>query len=122
VPVTMSAPPSGTPSPRLTLLAPRKKTVKAGKRLKIAWKKHVKGEVRFVEVQFSPDHGASWQYVTATSNPKQHTYVWTVPSDAVADAAQIRLVLWAQVQGVPNTDAGVFARTMRENKPFRIVP
>ena len=118
----MSAPPSGTPSPRLTLLAPRKKTVKAGKRLKIAWKKHVKGEVRFVEVQFSPDHGASWQYVTATSNPKQHTYVWTVPSDAVADAAQIRLVLWAQVQGVPNTDAGVFVRTMRENKPFWIVP
>jgi hypothetical protein len=31
-------------------------------------------------------------------------------------------VLWAQVQGVPKTDAGAFARTMRESKPFRIVP
>ena len=117
----MSAPPSGTPPPKLTLLAPRKKKVKVGKRLKIAWKKHVKGEVRFVEVQFSRDHGASWEYVTATSNAKQHTYVWTVPTDAVTDAAQIRLVLWAQVQGVPDTDAGAFARATRETRPFRIV-
>jgi hypothetical protein len=121
VPVTMTGTPA-TATPKLTLLAPHRKKVRAGKRLKIAWRKRVKGDVRFVEVQFSRDHGQSWQYIGATSGPKQHAFVWTVPADAVTDEAQLRVVLWAQVKGAPDTDAGAFARTARDSAPFRIVP
>ena len=105
----------------MTLLAsPHKRKVRAGKRLKIAWHKR-QGEFRFVE-SVSRDRGQTWQFVTATREAKRNAYVRTVPDDAVTDEARLRVVVWAQADGVPDTEAGAFVRSARDSKPFRITP
>jgi hypothetical protein len=121
VPVTI-AEPAETTLPKLTVLAPHKKKVRAGKRLKIAWRKHVKGKFRFIEILFSRDQGQTWEYVTATPETKRNAFVWTVPVDAVTDEARLRVVLWTEADGVPGTDAGAFVHATRDTKPFRIIP
>ena len=122
VPVTIAEPPAGPSVPKLTVLAPHKKKVRAGKRLKIAWRKRVKGEFRFVEILFSRDRGLTWEFVGAAREAKRNAYVWTVPADAVTDEAQLRLVLWTHTDLVPDTESGAFLQTTRDTKPFRIVP
>ncbi len=122
VPITIAGPPADAVVPKVTLLAPRRrKKARIGKRLKVAWRKRVKGEFRFVELFFSRDGGATWQFVTASRDGKRNTYVWTPPPDAVTDSARFRVVVWAEAPGaVPG--AGEFLRTARDGKPFRVVP
>src|SRR5262245_3301121 len=121
VPVTL-APPTGPALPKLTVVAPHKRKVRAGKRLKIAWHKRVKGTFRFVEILFSRDGGQTWQFVTATREAKRNAYVWTVPADAVTDDARLRVVVWAKANGVGDTEADAFVRSAHDTKPFRITP
>ncbi len=70
VPVTIAAPAPGSPAPKVTVLAPHaRKKVRVGKRLKIAWKKKVKGgDLRFVEAYVSTDDGATWRFAGATNS------------------------------------------------------
>ena len=60
--------------------------------------------------------------MTATPETKRNAFVWTVPSDAVTDEARLRVVLWTEADGVPDTDAGAFVHASRDSKPFRIIP
>jgi len=122
VPVRIAAPPPGAALPKVTLLAPHKRKVRAGKRLKIAWRKRVKGEFRFVEILFSRDRGQTWEFVTANSEAKRNAFVWTVPGDAVTDEARLRVVVWAQPNDVPDTESGAFVSSGRDSRPFRITP
>jgi hypothetical protein len=122
VPITISGPPPEAVAPRVTLLAPhRRAKARVGKRLKVAWRKRVKGTVRFVELFFSRDGGATWQFVAANRDGKRNTYVWVPPPDAVTDSARFRVVVWAEAPGAA-PGAGGFLRTARDGKPFRIVP
>jgi Lysyl oxidase len=122
VPITIAGPPAGSIAPKLTLLVPhRKAKARVGKRLKVAWRKRVKGEFRFVELFFSRDGGATWQFVGASRDGKRNTYVWTPPADAVTDDARFRVVIWAEAPGA-TPEAGAFLRTARDGKPFRVVP
>jgi len=122
VPITIAGPPAGSVAPKLTLLTPhRKAKARVGKRLKVAWRKRVKGEFRFVELFFSRDGGTTWQFVGASRDGKRNTYVWTPPADAVTDDARFRVVIWAAAPGAA-PDGGAFLRTARDGKPFRVVP
>jgi hypothetical protein len=122
VPITIEGPPARAAAPKLTLLAPRRRTkARVGKRLKVAWRKRVKGEFRFVEILFSRDGGTTWQFVGASRDGKRNAYIWVPPPDAVTDTARIRVVVWSQAPGAV-TEAGAFLHTARDGKPFRVVP
>ncbi len=122
VPLTIGGPSPDAVLPRLTLLAPRgRKKVRAGKRLKVAWRKRVQGEFRFAEIFFSRDGGQAWQFVGASQDAKRNTFAWTLPADAVSEAARVRVAIWAR-GSASDTDAGAFLHTARDSKPFRVVP
>jgi len=122
VPVTIAGPPENAVAPRLTLLSPhRKAKARVGKRVKVAWRKRLKGDFRFVELFFSRDGGTTWQFVAASRDRKRNNFIWVPPADAVSDSAQFRVVIWAEApDAVPGT--GAYLRTARDGKPFRVVP
>jgi Lysyl oxidase len=122
VPITIDGPSAGAVAPKVVLRAPRQRTkARVGKRLKVAWRKRVRGEFRFVEIFFSRDGGATWQFVGASQDGKRNTYGWVPPADAVTESARMRVVVWSQAPGAA-TGAGAFLHTVRDGKPFRIVP
>jgi hypothetical protein len=97
VPVTLSAPSPDAPAPRVRVTAPRRHHGgRAGRPLKIAWKKRVRGAFRFQEVWASLDDGATWTLVSGELPAGKRSFRWLVPEGSATDAARVRVVVWAR--------------------------
>lgn len=124
VPVTLSAPGADLPPPRVRLRAPRRqKRGRVGRPLKIAWKKRVRGKLRFQEVWFSRDGGLTYQLIAGGGllPAARRSYRWVVPTDAVTETARVKVVVWEQ-NPPDDPGAGALRRVMAESEPFRVLP
>lgn len=106
VPVTIPGPTATEPSPKAKVRSPKaSKKAGVGGRLKIRWQSKVpkRGQIRFQDVFFSPDDGATWQLLAGGLGAKVKKYNWTVPAEAATETARIRVTVWSQ--DLQRTDA-----------------
>jgi hypothetical protein len=115
-PVTIEGPSAAHPAPTVKVRAPRRKTkARVGHPLTIAWQKHIRGGVKHIKVQemwFSPDGGATYQFLAGGLAPGRHSLRWTAAPGSATDAALIRVIVWS-------TD---LQRGIGLSVPFRIAP
>lgn len=124
IPVTIDGPPANAPGPKVKLRAPRGGArAEVGRHLKIAWRKRVRGTLKFQELWFSKDDGKTFALVAGGSElpAKRSSYRWTIPTDAVSDTARFRVVVWAR-NPPDDPGAGAYQRAIATSHPFRITP
>jgi hypothetical protein len=121
--VTVPAPDSASPAPRVKVRSPRAKTkAHPGRPLRIVWQSHIKGgnkRLKVQEVWFSRDGGLTWELVVAELKAKARSYRWTIPADAATDAALVRVVTWSNVGSQPGTG---LQRGIGTSAQFRVQP
>jgi hypothetical protein len=121
VPVSLDAPPAGAKPPRVKVTAPTARVrAVAGRALKVAWRRHAKGDVKFQELWFSSDDGATWQLIGGgpTLPRLRQSYKWTVPAGTTASRARLKVVVWTR--NADGVGPGSFQRGIGLSKAFRI--
>jgi hypothetical protein len=117
IPLTIT-PPTAAP-PRVRVVAPGGRKVKAGGKLRVRWRQRVRGEFKFREVWLSTDGGTTWMLASVGTKPKPGKLVLSAPG-TTTDDARVRVVVWTLDPGA--TGAGRFVRGVGESATFRIVP
>src|SRR6185295_15389418 len=102
VPVTVDAPEPAL-VPKVKVRAPRAKPKRhEGRPLRITWQRRVKGTMRFQEIWFSPDDGATWTFVAGGDEEvpnSEKSYRWTIPAGSATAKARVRVVVWSENVG-----------------------
>ena len=107
-PVTIAGPDATHPAPVVHLKAPHgKKARHVGHVLNIRWQVHTKHGhgLKFQDVLFSKDNGATWTLLANSAVAKTRRYKWEIPADAATTQAIVRVVAWStdEQRGVAST-------------------
>jgi len=112
-PVTIPAPGTSAPIPKVRLQAPHgKKPRKVGRPLTVRWRAHVKHGVKLQDVWLSLDGGTTFALLSGGLVGKIHRYRFVIPPDAVSTQAVVKVVVWSN-----DLERGVAT-----SKPFTITP